>query len=209
MLKVSSAINERYAGRHNYTYRKHVTPFVKGDVHAHLSKVVALSEAAMSGAYDYILYMDADAVIRNMSTSVQDLAKRWLGSDEGILACQGKSWLSWDVNAGVIIVDARKSSALRVLCRWRYRAVFWFGVRRRILRALYGREYSVAWFDDQMHLHRTLLRESDAVVNLRWPDECTFNYNGSFITHRLRSCSHNETVRIQQIRDRVAGDCAP
>lgn len=105
------------------------------NAHAHLSKVVALSEAAMSGAYDYILYMDADAVIRNTSTSVEDLAKRWLDGDEGLLACQGKTRMSWDVNAGVIIVDARKSSAIRALCRWRYRDVFWFGVRRSIMRA--------------------------------------------------------------------------
>lgn len=195
LVNATRAINERYARRHGYAYRVHRGAIVHEDIHAHLNKVMLLTRYATSGLHDIILYLDADAFVRDESRSVPPLVGGY-----GLRFCQGKTRHGWDANAGVILVNATDPTAMSVLCSWRRAALHAFFACYAALRGRF-------WFSDQAILHAVLFftNTGRSIKVDRWPEECVFNYNGSFVQHNLRSCFHGLSDREETKR----APCAP
>lgn len=68
--RYSAAINKIYCDRHGYTF---VVEYNKLDqaLHPYWNKLL-LMQRELNNGYDYVMYIDADAVFTNMSTRIED-----------------------------------------------------------------------------------------------------------------------------------------
>lgn len=201
LLHATRSRNAAYARRHNYTYYHTTSPVHTLDPHGHMSKVLLLNQH-LDGPYRHILYLDADAVVVDPSRRVEDEVP-WRGG-VGLHFCQGgRPTFRWNVNAGVLLIDTRNAGARGVVRQWRHQCLFVLHVAH--VMGWHG------WISDQTQLHIVLAMTPTSVyTSHRWPHQCTFNYNGSFVSHSLRSCTDNRSHRLTTLRTGGVGlECSP
>jgi hypothetical protein len=118
MLVASSATVKAYCGRHDCDYEAYIG--VKRGYkpwHATWNRVYMFRELVARGAHDWVVYMDADAYVVDLSFDL----KAYLADkcDVALIATRsgmGEAW--WEVNAGVVLLNLRHPVAHRLIEHW-------------------------------------------------------------------------------------------
>lgn len=104
-------INRKYAERHNYGFVVVSSPYDPKVTHA-WQKIPAMIELLDRGAYEFVVYMDADAIVNKHEVPYERFLARYTGD---IIVCsdEANSAGLYAVNGGMVI--ARNTSAARTL----------------------------------------------------------------------------------------------
>jgi galactosyl transferase GMA12/MNN10 family len=82
LLAVSSTINRAYAKKHNYRF----ISCGFGSDHTGWPKMAAIWQTLQDKANQYVLWIDADAIVTNHEIRAADLVSKYLGAPESALA---------------------------------------------------------------------------------------------------------------------------
>jgi hypothetical protein len=76
MVEDNRARHQFYADLHGYDFK--VDPW-DDDLPQGWSRISAIQKHILSGEYDHILYLDADAAVVNMGMKIEDVCQEWCG----------------------------------------------------------------------------------------------------------------------------------
>ena len=200
LLRPGGAVNYQYALKHGYSYQSFVGLYRGQHAwHAAFNRIYLLQDIIKAGLYDYVLYLDADAIVVDLSQKVEDLVeddRLFYMASGGI---EGKK--PWHVNDGVFLFWFRHPMAKQVVDAWADQVdPRNFSVRK------WGK-YDGA---DMAALQRVLksfsLEEAEKMVKVYRGAEANFmNYeNGTFIKQLFRYPSEpNKKLKRRSFSDRV------
>lgn len=95
----SRMINMTYAIQHNYHYLYWDHDLVPANYSVYYNKIIAMYQALKSDFnFDWVLYLDADAIITNMQINIEDIIAR--NQDKEIILAKDKN----GCNNGVILI---------------------------------------------------------------------------------------------------------
>jgi hypothetical protein len=112
--KYSIKINKKYAIKNNYDFRIIDKPYDNKVTHA-WQKIPAFIELLNEG-YDYVMYIDSDAIFYNKSIKIEDIISKY-NNDIIICSDQGNSNGLYKVNGGSLIVKNTDESK-KLLQQW-------------------------------------------------------------------------------------------
>jgi hypothetical protein len=204
LLDATESLHRRYATRHGYDYRRF--DGVKRGVkpwHAAFNRIYLFQELLDEGEYDWVLYMDADAIVVDLGKSLQE----FLDDRYSIVACRGATddpSITWNINNGVMFMNLRHPHTKNIVHLWR--TLF----EKHTMEALAAEEEGV--FDDQSkHINdQDMLclilyhKYRQAAKIYRGEEATKFNYSGSFIQQLLRVTASSLEERIENMRQKVA-----
>lgn len=200
LLRASSAVNHQYALKHGYSYQSFVGLY-RGQYawHAAFNRIYLLQDILKEGLYDYVLYLDADAIVVDLSQKVEDLIeddRLFYMASGGI---EGKK--PWHVNDGVFLFSCRHPMAKQVVDAWADQVdPRNFSVRK------WGKYGGADMAALQRVLKSFTLAEAEKMVKVYRGKEANFmNYeNGKFIKQLFRYPSEpNKKLKRRGFSDRV------
>lgn len=197
---LSESVNRKYANRHGYDYKR-FDGIKRGRVpwHATFNRIYLIDEEIERGYYDWVIYIDVDAIVVDHSKSIED----FFDNKYGLIACRGASddpEIFWDINAGVLIYNLRNLHTKQIISRWKAEyekfsienlsadgdAVFEGGGNRVC---------------DQGLLSSIIRSMGPGIVKVYRGDEHNaFNYDGPFIKQILRTSSNGIDSRLDKMR---------
>ena len=205
MLDVVEPVNRDYCRNMGYDYKRwdgikiaSLNPF---PFYATTNRVYLIEEELSAGEYDWLLYIDADAVVIDLFKPLD----QFLDSSRAIVACRGgdnpeHAW--WDLNNGVTLFNLRHPLIHSVLRLWRSEI-------ESMLASIEADQLEVGWdtlpdvqLCDQAHLHRVLqqLGERELCKIYTGDEYNVFNYDGPFIRQVLRTEGTSLNERIDSLR---------
>ncbi len=195
LLELTSRTVKEYCRRHGYGYQCFVG-IIRGQHawHAALNRIPILRWIAASGYRGWVVYVDADAYIFDLSFDLAGfLAKHGdralVAAASGVLPAR---W--WDLNTGVFAFNLTHPGAHRIIEAWNER------LDRIAEEDLRG---EVTWgqvADDQDMLHRVLQEEPEAQAWVALDQENTVNYTARFIRQVLRADYSDFSARVDKLR---------
>jgi hypothetical protein len=197
-IEATSRTVRDYCSRHGFSYdcflglKRGNKPW-----HASLNRIPMLKAISDSGYDGWVIYIDADAYINEMSFDLVSYLKdkshfALIAAASGI---QPPRW--WDINIGVFAVNLRHEAAKEIIYIWSHSL-------EKIPDELLNHEEK--WgdvVDDQGLLHVTLISNPRFEPFLHVDSGNIFNYDGRFIRQVLREGSTFET-RLRRLRERTA-----
>lgn len=203
MIDATQELHKRYASRHGYDYfrfdgvKRGLKPW-----HAAFNRVYIIEELIKEGKYDWVLYMDADAVIIDLSKSLSE----FLDDRYSIVACRGSSddpTVTWNVNNGIIFFNLRHPSTLPIIMLWK--AMYENHSLEQLAAEAEGVfNDSSKHINDQDMLCMILYHKfRNAAKVYRGEEHNKFNYLGPFIQQILRRPGWNTEDRIEDIKEKV------
>ncbi len=223
LLTRSRPVHMRWAARNNATLRAKVMR----DGYANLVRIWTLANEVERGEYDWLLYVDADALIVDPTNVDIAAVMRTTRADGHAMAfcTAGRTPFELrlppgtrvapaarhDVNDGVFLADLRNPAIRQLACTWRRRAAWerWRATHplSRWVAALRGQR-GQKWISSQRLLQLTL---ADLSEHIEWAvyerDTCAINYpNGSLVRHATWARKEKDKVRYMRdaMRDAAA-----
>jgi hypothetical protein len=118
LLDATEQHHRRYARMHGYSYMRY-DGVVRGMKPWHAAFNRILLESVLSKKhFDWVLYMDADAVIVDLSKRLDT----FLSHQHAIVACRGvsnDSSITWDINNGIALYKLRHPAMSDIVFLWR------------------------------------------------------------------------------------------
>jgi hypothetical protein len=200
LLRAGGAVNYQYALKHGYSYQSFVGLYRGQHAwHAAFNRIYLLQDILKEGLYDYVLYLDADAIVVDLSQKVEDLiedGRLFYMASGGI---EGKK--PWHVNDGVFLFSCRHPMAQQVVDAWAEQVdPRNFSVRK------WGKYDGADMAALQRVLQSFSLAEAEKMVKVYRGKEANFmNYeNGKFIKQLFRYPSEpNKKLKRRSFSDRV------
>lgn len=206
LLDATEAHHRAYARRRGYDYarfdgvKRGAKPW-----HAAFNRIYLLQDLLKAREYDWVLYMDADAVVVDPARGVE----RFLDDSKAFVACRGATddpriW--YNVNNGVAFFNMRHPATPGILDAWRR-------LYERVPMAVLEAEPEGVFDDvtkhvnDQDMLSAALVRTpalQHAIKVYRGEEHNAFNYHGPFIQQILRAEVAGLEARLRKLRQLVA-----
>jgi hypothetical protein len=215
-LDVSSHVNRAYCERHGYGY--HQYRGIKRGFHswqATLNRVVLFQEALDGGEYDWVFYVDADAIITDFDQTLESILQEDDNINKCFVLCTGCNGPSLaDINAGVMFVNLKHPATRWILNMWRGfcelampNAVLQQAVQPWSIHA--GR----LLIDDQSTLSLIIhllmqVHVAPALFRVYRGDQSErFNYDGGFIRQVIRASVSSPEERWARILETAQRTC--
>ena len=117
LLDITSKLNEKQCKKMGITYQKYYC-IKRGHspIFAIFNRIYLLIEH-LDTDFDWILYMDADAMITNPLFHPHNIILQ--NKDKGFIFCSGGTYEKWDVNDGVFFCNLRHPEVRKVLLQWK------------------------------------------------------------------------------------------
>lgn len=221
MIDVTEDLHKKYASKHGYEYAR-VDGVVRGfkPWHATFNRIYLLQSllaqnigqnigqnngqnngSSSTPQYDWVLYMDADAVIIDFDKRLDE----FLDDNYAIVACRGSvddPEVTWNLNIGVCFFNLRHPQIAQIINIWHN---LYENVPDHVLQ---GEREGVfddlcAHVNDQDMLCLILYQEQyrGLAKVYRGSDHNKFNYSGNFIRQVLRDGKKNTVdSRVEQLR---------
>jgi len=199
MLRETSRTAIEYARRHGFGYESFIG-IKRGHIGAHaaFNRILLLDELADRGFRGWVLYMDADAYVKDLSFDLRAyLADK--AQYSAIMATIPGETIAWHINSGVLFFNFGHPMGIPLVKEWKRR---FMDVSDDDL----GRVQSV-WdgVNDQTMLYESLDRNIDLRENVLFVEPQLFNHHeGRFIRQLLNSLDGNIDSRTAKIAIAVA-----
>lgn len=173
---------------------------------ATFNRIEMLHDLIERGYRGWVMYLDADAVIRQANFDL----RRFLGnrSEYGLVICPGHPGAEpWEVNAGVFFVNLANDDGRSIVRQWH--ALFHATVTDAMLV-----DAVEAWpdlpdgrpFPDDQHLLQMVLRDNDALQQATLlEDPLTMNHRGARFVRQFMRAHGERDERLAWIKDALAG----
>jgi len=173
---------------------------------ASFNRIEMLHELCEQGYRGWVMYLDADAVIRQADFDL----RRFLGKrkDYGLVICSGHPEAEpWEVNDGVFFINLGTNAGRMIARRWH--GLFRLNVTDQMLTEAVGPWQPLSdsrAFPDDQHLLQMVLRDNaHLMAETLLEDPLTMNHRGArFIRQFLRAHGSNEQ-RLAWIEEAVSG----
>jgi len=199
LLDITAPINSAYAEQHGYAYKRwdgiKVAP-TEQRFWATFNRIYLLLEELDAGTHDWILYMDADALVYDGAKPVTE----FITNDKAVVACRGGDRHSntWDINTGVVFYNMRHPRIRIILEAW-----------LELFLTEYEQGSSSTDGDWDFHvgnlpaeypfIQRILMSDASLCKVYRGEQHNAFNYDGPFIKHVLRNKKDSIDVRADKL----------
>lgn len=207
MLDSTESIHREYSIKHNYDYLRWdgiKMPIDDKEKYPFLStfnRLYLLNELLETNEYQWVLYLDADAIIVDHTKSFDEFTKH---TNYCILGCRGayKGTNTWDINAGVAFYNMRHKNIRDIINLWieksetYFKNKFDFKKENKKVNFIKG---NTKCPNDQDFLHGILKNFPAATKVYDGNERLAFNYEGPFIKQLLRSTSESMEERIQKL----------
>jgi hypothetical protein len=200
MIDATEELHKRYARKHGYDYKRY-DGVVRGfkPWHATFNRIYLLQHLVAEGVYDWVLYMDADAVIVDFNQSLTE----FLDDRYAIVSCRGSSddeQITWSLNIGICFFNLKHPHTKLIINKWR---MIYENVPDDVLK---GEKEGVfddlcAHINDQDMLCVILFQEFRGAAKIyRKEQHNRFNYDGPFIKQIIRNGKGNTVAdRLEEI----------
>lgn len=205
MIDTTEELHRKYAAKHGYEYAR-VDGVIRGfkPWHATFNRIYLLQSLLSKPTqkqYDWVLYMDADAVIVDLEKPLDE----FLDDNYAIVACRGSvddPLNTWNINIGVCFFNLNHPQITQIVGLWR-------GLYEKVPdTVLQGEQEGIfddlcAHVNDQDMLCLILYQEQyrGAAKVYRGDEHNKFNYSGNFIKQVLRDGKKNSIEsRVQQLQ---------
>ena len=204
MLDVVEPVNRKYCEKLGYDYKRWDGLKIKArdpkPFYATTNRVYLIQEELKRGYYDWVLYIDADAVVIDRNRPLTE----FLDPSRAVVACRGGSvpeYYWWDLNAGVCFFNLRHQKIKQLVNSWQE-------FIESNLKWIEDGKLQVDWsinakvqLCDQDNLHRAIQKLGDTELCKIYGGEQhnVFNYDGPFIKQVLRAPSATLNDRIANI----------
>ena len=186
LLDATEQHHRDYCKRFGYVYHRY-DGIKKGPKpwHSSFNRIYLLEEEVTKGEHDWMLYMDADAIVYDASKRVDE----YLDPKYAVVVCRGLSddpAIVHDFNIGVAFYNLRHPDIIAIISTWKH---MFESVPQNVLE----REQDGCFHtngghvDDQAMLQTIMAKLYPAMIKLyRGKEYDTFNYDGPFIKQLLR-----------------------
>lgn len=203
LLDAAEPANAAYAARHGYDYVRH-DGVIRGCLpwHATFNRIYLVEKFLKEGKHDWLLYMDADAVVIDHQKPLTDLIEGY--ENVAFIGCRGmcdSEAVYWDVNIGVFLYNLKHPQMPCIVDLWKriYESV-----------PIDPQESGQSTFEhrgdhlnDQTMLQNIIAHCPPNIIRvLRGSEWNAMNYDGSFIRQILRDQGDMDK-RVQDMK-RVA-----
>ncbi len=107
--------NRAYAEKHGYTFIIMTKPFDPSVTHA-WQKIFGMMQILQNKSYDFIFYIDADAVFYKTNTTIEQIMHNYTG-DVVMCSDEGNSGGKYAVNGGTVFVR-NNTASMKLLEQW-------------------------------------------------------------------------------------------
>lgn len=189
LLDATERWHRHYARQHGYDYLR-VDGVVYGfkPWHAAFNRIFLLQDILQKAVYDWVLYMDADAVIVDGRRGVEE----FLDDARVLVACRGATddpniW--YNINNGIFFINMRHPQTSGLLAAWR-------GLLEAVPKQVMQNEPDGIFNDESKHVNdQDMLCQilfdtpgfKHSVKVYRGEHHNAFNYHGPFMQQILRS----------------------
>jgi hypothetical protein len=202
MLEASSLVNRLYCESQNIEYR-----VFKGlkrgyfEWQSTFNRIMMLDELIDEGYRGWVLYVDADAYVRDHKFSIHEYLSH-LPDAIAFVAAPGANTAKWDLNAGVFLVNLGTDSGRCIVQRWKQ--LFGSLVPDRHLQAVPEPWGCLPNGDripnDQSILHK-LFQEDEALLDALQIERSLLNYShGRFIVQFIRAHHASADERMLKLK---------
>lgn len=199
MLEQTSRTVKAYCDRYDFRYESYLG--IKRGYHpwqAAFNRIYMISDLLVEGDADWVIYLDADAYIADFRFDIRPYLSN-MSDKVAAAAPSGASDAPWDINSGVIALNARHPSATRLIELWKTE---YERVPDEVLRQ--ASEWYVGMHGDQALLHNVLQTNHELLAQMGRLDPQLFNSRVStFIKQELRAFELNLPSRIAKIASEV------
>lgn len=220
MMDITEPLHRQYAKRYGYTYSRY-DGIKRGfkPWHAAFNRIYLVleimddmakkkssrenKESQKSQNIDWILYMDADAVIVNLDKSVDS----FLDNRYALVACRGSiddPKITWNINNGVMFYNLNHPHTRIILEKWK---TLYENVNDTFLQNEPEGVFAdpIKHVNDQDMLCFVLYQEEyrKSARIYRGPQHNVFNYSGPFIQQVLRCSTNTIESRIDNVKSLV------
>lgn len=200
LADLSESVNRKYANRHGYDYKR-FDGIKRGGLpwHATFNRIYLIDEEIERGYYDWVIYIDVDAIVVDHGKSIED----FFDYKYGLIACRGASddpEIFWDINAGVLIYNLRNLHIKQIVQRWRedyekFSIEYLSADGDSAFKNLGNRVCDQGLLQD---IIRSL--GPDVVKVYRGDEHDAFNYDGPFIKQILRTHDDGTDSRLDKMK---------
>jgi hypothetical protein len=194
MLAVGRTVNEAYALERGIQYHCYIG--IKRGYHpwhACFNRIILLHEFMAAGFHGWIFYLDADAYVYDREFDLADYLEGY--SDKALIASRGGAGQSWDINAGVLLINFGHEIGPRLIEEWH---TDFMGTSDEQLRK--ATIWGLSVDDDQRRLHRILRKNPKYLEALHTAKQSFLNnHKASFVRHVLRVCDGRKLSMAERI----------
>ena len=126
MLQATEPLNRLYCQRHGFDFQPYVG-MVRGcaPVHAAYNRIYLLHQRVLAGDTGWVLYMDADAWVRDMDFDVLGYLAQHPEHD--FIAAEASALVPqvWAINNGVFFINLGSVAGQRIVHTWKQLADAW------------------------------------------------------------------------------------
>ncbi len=203
MLEATERLHGAFCERHGIEFVLHIG--VKrgaADWQATFNRIDLLAEMVAEEYRGWVLYVDADALIRQPDFPIRDYLSRH--ADKALIAVPGTATAKWDINAGVMFVNLGHPHAPEIIQRWQ--ESFYRIVTDQMLAETiqpWGALPDGKPFPDDQHLLQMVLLHHPHLLDTLYLESVHFmNYGGgTFIRQVIRD---GNSDRVATLRTMVA-----
>jgi hypothetical protein len=202
MLDLTESHHKNYCNKHGYDYRRYDgVIFGKFPWCSTFNRIFLLKKILEENKYDWVLYIDADAVIVDLEKNLDEFI---LDDSKALVACRGTSdnpLVFSDINIGVCFYNMRHQFMPFIIQDWLNLVNLipkdWNELDEDF-------QLGKNKYDDQFMLCNIIQQRMDShdVTVYRGEDRDKFNYQGPFIQQVLRvdvNGVKNRCERIEQL----------
>ena len=202
MLQATEPLNRLYCQRHGFDFQPYVG-MVRGcaPVHAAYNRIYLLHQRVLAGDTGWVLYMDADAWVRDMDFDVLGYLAQHPEHD--FIAAEASALVPqvWAINNGVFFINLGSVAGQRIVHTWKQLA-------DALVPAAYWADPEATWappeYDDQNLCYRTLAGDNYVLSRVKKESAGVFNYDGQFIAQCLRADFPTFEERLAAVQQRCA-----
>jgi len=179
--------------------------------HATYNRIYLLHALHQQGRFDWVLFLDPDAVLRDPRLSVEDL----LDERYAVLGCQGGDDPThfWDINIGVAFFNLRHREFGSVIKGWMAaidKVASWTLERGGGTNAYVAMGQGPRVKDDQQMFQDMILKHPKGKTLVKrffgGDDAFLFNYNkGKYVAHLIRADNRQQDARFLELLQLKAG----
>ncbi len=167
------------------------------------NRITLLNELYARGHRSWVLYLDADAYVRDQSFGIDAYLKS-KARYGAIMVPSGATSALWDVNAGVIFVNLGHRTGVEIVKRW---VDAFQSIPDAVLRK---NETPFSGPEDQFLLHNILRNDETLWPDIHLESQDTLNSaHASFIRQMLRAMNQDFASRLAAVREAVDRVMAP
>ena len=199
LLDASAPSTRAFCAIHGYEYEAFIgLKRGRSPWHATFNRIDLLNEALDAGFDGWIVYLDADSFVVDLNFDLPAYLAQHTDAPLIARAVIPEKAPTWNINAGVLILNMKHPQAAWLIRTWKRLLDFW---QRAGLFLLPPR---LAPINDQILLHWTLRLSPSLVGAMRFehPDFINGSFS-SFIVQFLRADVRDFDLRISLIAERV------